>query len=316
MESSVREWRDTSGAAQAPWREAPHFDDAGWEDAFAGDWNPSTGASEAMDARVQGGRETFFTRLRSFVRYLRIVLLIGVAAGAAWIGSRHVAVDNAVPPTSSPTSEATSDAAQAAGANADNGATVQVDVHGDVRHPGLVTLQEGARVRDAIRAAGGFRRDGDAADVNQAALVWDGEEIDIPAATSENTAPETQASGQMGTVAWTAGNPSEGVASRASSGGMSASQSGGASRARKHAVPAGQKININTADLETLETLPGVGPKRAAAIIAYRQAHGPFSDLDSLRHVKGIGEKTLAKWQDLIVFVPPGNASTAGHPGP
>ena len=178
---------------------------------------------------------------------------------------------------------------------ADGGATLQVDVHGDVRHPGLVTLQEGARVRDAVRAAGGFVHPADAEDVNQAALVWDGEEIDIPDAAASGTIAAPQAAAQDSGGGTTLTGEAAGSAHPMSS-------ANGGRKARKRAVVSGQKIDINTADAATLETLPGVGPKRAAAILAYRQAHGPFPDLESLRHVKGIGEKTLAKWKDLITF--------------
>lgn len=59
-------------------------------------------------------------------------------------------------------------------------------------------------------------------------------------------------------------------------------------------------ININTADLATLESLPGIGEAKAQAIIDYRTANGNFNSVDDLTHVKGIGEKMLAKIKDLV----------------
>lgn len=64
---------------------------------------------------------------------------------------------------------------------------------------------------------------------------------------------------------------------------------------------ADNKININTADMETLMTLPGIGEVKAKAIIEYRNNSGPFQNVDALNNVKGIGDKTLEKLRDLVV---------------
>ncbi|AEJ44033.1 competence protein ComEA helix-hairpin-helix repeat protein [Alicyclobacillus acidocaldarius subsp. acidocaldarius Tc-4-1] len=298
-----------------PVQEVPGFEDgARWYMAERGGALP-VWTDEGMDAEAIGRHEvgeSWFVRLRAWAGYLRVVLLVGLAAGSAWFASRHVTAASSAPHSVSTPGETQSAVVQPMDADGANATALQVDVHGDVRHPGLVTLQEGARVRDAIRAAGGFLHAVDAEDVNQAALVWDGEEIDIPAATAGDAASQPQ-SGQSGVQ-------DVGLAlAAASSSGRDASpvsRDGAGERARKHALTAGQKININTADLETLETLPGVGPKRAAAILAYREAHGPFPDLASLRHVRGIGEKTLAKWKDLITFGTPDSASSVSRQAP
>jgi len=312
--SSTRDMGGAEGAQDGakPGQEALRFeDDAGWNVVERGG-GPPVWTGEWMEAEAIGhheGRASFFVRLRSSARYLRMVLLVGLAAGSAWFASRQVTMTTSALHSASPTSETQSAVVQTTEADAANTTALQVDVHGDVRHPGLVTLQEGARVRDAIRAAGGFLHAADAADVNQAALVWDGEEIDIPAATAVDAASQPQSGVQDLGLALAVASPSGHDVSRAS-------RDGAGGRASKHALTAGQKININTADLETLETLPGVGPKRAAAILAYRQAHGPFPDLESLRHVKGIGEKTLAKWKDLITFGASGGGSSADRQAP
>src|SRR5579875_2854375 len=157
--------------------------------------------------------------------------------------------------------------------------TIEVDVHGDVRRPGVVQVLSTARVGDAIRAAGGFLHAADAATVNQAALLWDGEEIDVLASAPAGGTGDGTSASQIPRVARGLGSPTP------------------------------MRIDVNTADAATLETLPGVGPKRAAEIIAYRTAHGPFVNLQSLGQVRGIGPKTLAKWQSLLSF---GVGSPAG----
>ena len=65
-------------------------------------------------------------------------------------------------------------------------------------------------------------------------------------------------------------------------------------------VEAGDKININTATAEQLQSVKGIGSKTAAAIVAYRDAHGAFNSVDTLAEVKGIGEKSLMKFRDEL----------------
>ncbi|WP_206830917.1 ComEA family DNA-binding protein [Alicyclobacillus fructus] len=315
MENEIRETGCPHRAAHAEgdWRGDT------WEEVFQSGWEACgaaspgwTGAQSAAESWRGQKRLPIVARLRAWSRYARVVLLIGAAVGAAWFGSRQVTTGASANESVSSVPASSGLHGELAGTNADSGAaaTLQVDVHGDVRRPGLVTLQEGARVRDAVRAAGGFVHAADAEDVNQAALVWDGEEIDIPAATTPSSASQqADAQGTEPLAAPARDAEAESQAALTSSASREV-------RTRKSAVSSGQKIDINTADVETLETLPGVGPKRAAAIVAYRQAHGPFPDLESLRHVKGIGAKTLAKWRDLITFGGVGQASDAGHREP
>lgn len=147
-------------------------------------------------------------------------------------------------------------------------AHVVVDVDGAVAVPQVVELPEGARVADALAAAGGTTDDADLSSINRAALVSDGEKIYIPRVGED------------------AGG---GVA--ASIGGSAASESGVASSAL---------ININRATEAELDTLPGVGPATAAAIVEDREANGPFSSPDDLMRVSGIGEKKYEKLAGLI----------------
>ena len=134
-----------------------------------------------------------------------------------------------------------------------------VDVSGAVKHPCVVRLKSGARVDDAIEAAGGLADDADASLINRAAKVNDGDKVSVP---SINDAQP----GNSGT---------------------SASQQNGL-------------VNINSATAEQLDTLPGVGPSTAQAIIDDRTQNGPFSSIDDLMRVSGIGEKKFAKLKSGI----------------
>ena len=140
-----------------------------------------------------------------------------------------------------------------------------VDVGGAVRDPGLKQLSQGARVNDAIDAAGGLTEDADERQVNRAALVTDGEKIYVPEL------------GESG------GLPGEGGVS----GEGSSEESSGL-------------VNINTADAQLLDELPGVGPATAQAIIEDREANGPFSSPEDIMRVSGIGEKKFEKMKDAL----------------
>lgn len=156
---------------------------------------------------------------------------------------------------------------------------VVVHVIGLVRHPGLVELAAGARVADALQAAGGVTRRRAADSVNLARPVVDGEQIFV--GPSADPAQRTLIS------APTAARPSSGSAS---SGGSSSSQSGAT-------VP---PMNLNTADPATLEALPGVGPVLADRIVMWRTANGPFRSVDELGEVSGIGDAIMAQLRPLV----------------
>ncbi|GAB3046810.1 ComEA family DNA-binding protein [Sediminivirga luteola] len=135
-------------------------------------------------------------------------------------------------------------------------AVLVVHVAGAVEDPRLVELPSGARVAEAIEAAGGLREDADPAGVNLAREVVDGEQILVPSRDEDGSAGEER-QGTAGT--------------------------GGAAGT----------VNINTADETALQQLPGVGPSTAAKIVAHRQEHGPFRTVDDLQDVSGIGPKTV-----------------------
>jgi competence protein ComEA len=136
-----------------------------------------------------------------------------------------------------------------------------VHVAGHVRHPGLVRLPAGSRVNDAIRAAGGATSGADLDAVNLARKLTDGEQVLIPGP----------------------GDPPPPLAPGVTS---------------APGAPAGP-LDLNTATVEQLDTLPGVGEVTAGRIVAYRSAH-PFTTVDELLEVPGIGQRRFEQLKDLV----------------
>jgi competence protein ComEA len=145
-------------------------------------------------------------------------------------------------------------------------APIVVFVSGAVVTPGLYALPNDARLGDALRAAGGVLADA-VASINQAERLWDGAQVHVPAIAE---APTTL-------------QPSAGVS--------------GASPPVSGATTAqGGLININTASVDQLTSLPGIGPAKATAIVEGR----PYASVDDLDRVSGIGPKTIEQLRDLI----------------
>jgi len=138
-----------------------------------------------------------------------------------------------------------------------------VDVRGEVLRPGVYQLPLGSRVDDAIQAAGGFTLKAVRADINLAALLSDGQQILVPSQSSGRT---------IGDPNLNSGPPGQ----------------------------AGELININTATLEELESLPGIGPVLAQGIIDHRDGNGDFLSIEEIMNVSGIGQATFDAIQDLI----------------
>ena len=198
---------------------------------------------------------------------------IAVAAGFYWY--RGASRIPAAPATAVVTTTSV------AGAAEDFGATtapptipvpsvVVVHVAGAVVRPGVVSLSSGARVVDAIDAAGGPRADADLDRLNLAAPVADGDRV-LVARVGDPPTP--------------------------------ALPTGGAHDVTDPAAGAGSvgPVDLNTATLAELEELPGIGPTLAAAIIAERDRRGGFGSVDDLRSVRGIGDARFADLRDLVV---------------
>ncbi|KAB1949517.1 MAG: helix-hairpin-helix domain-containing protein [Brevibacterium sp.] len=160
---------------------------------------------------------------------------------------------------------------------------VIVHITGAVNDPSVVTLKAGARVQDAVEAAGGLSPGADGEAVNLARVLADGEQIHIP------TEGEAPAAGVDGAGA-------DGVGAGGGSGSPGTADS---SAAANSGAPGTGKVDLNTADATTLETLPGVGPVTAQAIISHRSQQ-PFASVEDLLLVKGIGPKTFESLKDLV----------------
>ncbi len=143
------------------------------------------------------------------------------------------------------------------------GGRIFVHVAGAVRRPGVYTLRGGARVADAVQRAGGARRGADLSAVNLAQKLEDGRQVLVPRRADVAAAASTGVPRAPGTV------------------------------------PA-PPIDLNTATLEQLDTLDGVGPATAQKILEYRQDHGGFGSVEELGQVSGIGEKRLAALRDHV----------------
>lgn len=156
---------------------------------------------------------------------------------------------------------------------------VVVSVVGLVHKPGLVTLSPGARIADALTAAGGALDGADLIGLNMARRVTDGEQIIVGIAA---------APGQPATMG-----------SSINSEPATAVPSDAPSTSGKPTAPAGL-VDLNAATVEELDTLPGIGPVTAAAIVAWRDANGRFASVDQLGDVDGIGPARLEKLRDLV----------------
>lgn len=139
---------------------------------------------------------------------------------------------------------------------------IAIHVSGAVLNPGVYELPEGSRANDAIEAAGGASEDAVPDALNLARVLSDGEQIIVPTVEEQERLEEAAVAGQT--------------------------------------LDAGGKVNINTATVEQLDSLPGVGESTAQKIIADREENGPFGSPEDLKRVSGIGDKKYEDLADLI----------------
>lgn len=219
--------------------------------------------------RAQTGAKTATTRAQS----------LGTAKSAAVAASAQASARSPAPGPggggaglASSAGPASSGGATSGGDAASSGQIV-VDVDGAVAHPGLYKLPPDSRVQAALAAAGGLSPQADVHRINRAAKLHDGQKLYV-LSQGENAPPQAASGGQS----------CEGQACTSAEGGLSGSD------------PEGQGlVNINTANATQLTQLPGVGPAIAQKIIDYRTANGPFTSVDDLIKVPGIGAAKLAQ---------------------
>lgn len=176
---------------------------------------------------------------------------------------------SAVTDASGSTSASAAASSSSAASSGSSGSAVVVYVTGAVAKPGVYSFDTGARVKDAVDAAGGFARKADTSSLNLARALVDGEQIEV---LTRKQAKKARAG---------AGTSAAGSATSTSSG--AAATTGSAA--------SGGKININTATSAELQTLNGIGEVTAQKIIDYRETSGPFAKPEDIKNVSGIGDK-------------------------
>ena len=145
-----------------------------------------------------------------------------------------------------------------------------VDVKGAVKNPGIYQLKKTSRINDAIQKAGGLTTDADSKSVNLAQKLTD-EAVVYVATMGENAASVSSNTGQSST-----------------------------SGTSEVASQKGNKVNLNKANLSDLQSISGIGQKRAQDILDYREANGKFNSVDDLKNISGVGAKTLEKLKEYV----------------
>ena len=149
---------------------------------------------------------------------------------------------------------------------------IVVHVTGAINNPGIVRLEEGSRIEDAIEAAGGLTEDSDISDINLAYVLEDGVKIRIPTI-------DDKLSDKSYIIEGSGENVILEENTEASS---------------------DKLVNINKADESELDTLPGIGPSLASKIIQYREENGDFEKIEDIKNVTGIGDTKYSNLKDFI----------------
>lgn len=246
----------------------------------AGDGHqPDTLLSRWLPETTAGGAASWLAAVRADPGRTGVVALAAVGVIAVLVTVFTIVRDQPPPVMSAnlpPVQMVSSGSPTPSGAPPGADQPVVVSVVGLVHKPGLVTLDSGARIADALGAAGGPLDGADLLGLNMARRVADGEQIIV------GIAPAPGEPAAMGSAV-TADNGA------AAAPGPSAPADG-----------AGAVVDLNTATVEQLDTLPGIGPVTASAIVAWRGANGPFSSVEQLGDVDGIGPARLEKLRDRV----------------
>lgn len=241
---------------------------------------------------IFGGRNSFLAKVKDFIarakdfielrkdkiKIVAIPVLVIAAVLFFWMGSgdEEITVDGSGGDTQVVEEGAGDSSGEVAdgvaGTTGASSGKLYVDISGEVERPGVYEVSEGTRLFEVIEQAGGLTDEADIDSLNRAETVADGQKILI-AAKGENS------SGSQGTQSGSGTNSGSGTGSGTTNDG---------------------KVNINTAESAELQTIPGIGPSKAARIIEYRQSNGNFSSIEDIQNVSGIGSKTFESIKDYI----------------
>ena len=227
-----------------------------------------------------------FEKIKEFVLEKKLYFIVAVVllVGGLWLQKGDGAedsYDNAQKMSQSSSANISASAKVNSASSASNSATtnsktVTCDISGAVKHQGVYTLKNGARLQELIEAAGGTTGKAQLKAINRAILLKDQDKIHIP---YKGEKVESAATAGTGTSTNSTSTSSNSSASNQES---------------------GEKVNLNTADVAGLQKLTGIGEKKAEQIIAYREQNGPFKKVEDLMQVSGIGEKTFASLKDQL----------------
>lgn len=167
--------------------------------------------------------------------------------------------------------------------------TIVVHVSGAVNIEGIVELDSGSRIANAIEKAGGVKENADMTNINLAYPLEDGMKIHIP--TKEETEANKNNENMIDESYVTS-----------SSGGVSSKEDINSTQGNSSTSTSSKKVNINTATQEELDTLPGIGPSIASKIIDYREQNGKFNSIEEIKEVSGIGDAKYEKIKDSITI--------------
>ena len=219
-------------------------------------------------------------KVKSFIEKLNIKQRIGIAVAAlliivlAFIWLYNIYGNDSPKNENKKQTESNNEVEFKFGLKEKENKTIMVDISGEVVTPGVVKLTEGARIIDAITAAGGKTEDADLSKVNLAYILEDGVQLYIPRYNEKLEKDILQTEPGVGIV-----------------------QEGINTTSKKDT-----RININTASKEKLTTLPGIGPGTADKIIEHRSKNGKFKTADEVKKIPGIGENKFKSLKDKITI--------------